>query len=289
MAPTISVHRKPDLRARAMGISRSNCRGAPHSTSAERLLLYSRPQRDTVVSIDHKHGQPPPAVCVVTAFEQASPGIKLPGIKLPRHNRLRECMVSNEALVYVRDGVLALEVVPRRGRRQILDFLMPGDTIPASVSVTSAGFFLRALTDAALEQRSVDDNEEAQGRLEPSTMICAFQAHLMRRNLHQTMIGQLNSEYRVSSFLLMLALRCCHALRPNLFLSMPMSRNDIADYLAMNPDTLSRIMVQLETLQIIRRLNRHSLHLIDDYKLLQLSPINTLLTSALGSAGLRSN
>jgi CRP/FNR family transcriptional regulator len=118
-------------------------------------------------------------------------------------------------------------------------------------------------------------------------MLRTLRAHLMRRNLHQIMIGQLNSESRVSSFLLMLALRCCHALRPNLCLSMPMSRDDIADYLAMNPDTLSRMMMRLETLRIIRRFNRHSLYLIDHQKLAQLSPISTLLITALGSAGLR--
>jgi CRP-like cAMP-binding protein len=250
----------------------------------ERLLPCSRPQPDANVSIGDEQRQHAPADGAVTAFEQASPGIKL-----PRHNRLKECLVSNKALVYVRDGVLALEVVPRRGRRQILDFLMPGDTIPASVSVTSPGFFLRALTDAALEQCSADDDQAGPGRLEPSTVICTFQEHIMRRNLHQMMLGQLDSESRVSSFLLMLALRCCHVVRPNLLLSMPMSRDDVADYLAMNSDTLSRIMMRLETLQIIRRFNRHSLHLIDDYKLVQLSPISTLLITAFGSVGLRCN
>ena len=115
-------------------------------------------------------------------------------------------------------------------------------------------------------------------------MLRKLRSHLMRRNLHQIMIGQLDTESRVSSFLLMLALRCCTALGSNLLLPVPMSRNDIADYLAMNPDTLSRIMTRLETLRIIRRLNRHSLSLIDDEKLGQLSPIRALLLTTLGSA-----
>jgi hypothetical protein len=63
-----------------------------------------------------------------------------------------------------------------------------------------------------------------------------------------------------------------------------MSRNDVADYLAMNPDTLSRIMMRLEALRIIRRLNRHSVKLIDDQRLGQLSPIRPLLFTTFGSS-----
>ena len=53
----------------------------------------------------------------------------------------------------------------------------------------------------------------------------------------------------------------------------------------MNPDTLSRIMMRLEALRIIRRLNRHSLNVIDAEKLGLLSPIRALLLTTLGSSG----
>jgi CRP/FNR family transcriptional regulator len=84
----------------------------------------------------------------------------------------------------------------------------------------------------------------------------------------------------------MLALRCYPALGSNLLLPLPMSRDDIADYLAMNSDTLSRIMMRLESLKIIRRLNRHAVNLIDPQRLGQLSPIRSLLFTALGSTAL---
>jgi hypothetical protein len=64
-----------------------------------------------------------------------------------------------------------------------------------------------------------------------------------------------------------------------------MSRDDIADYLAMNPDTLSRIMMRLEALRIVRRLNRHLLNLIDAEKLGLLSPIRSLLLTTLDNSG----
>jgi len=130
-------------------------------------------------------------------------------IELRPYNRLSRSLVSSETLVHVHDGVLALEAVPAGGRRQILDFFMPGDAIPASVGVTSPGFFLRAMTKATLERRSSSASEgTSQSTLEATTTLLAeVRSHLMRRNLHQIMIGQLDSQSRVSSFLLMLALR----------------------------------------------------------------------------------
>jgi CRP/FNR family transcriptional regulator, anaerobic regulatory protein len=217
---------------------------------------------------------------LVAVLEQVSERIEL-----RRHNRLSRSLVSSETFLQVRDGVLALEAVPAGGRRQILDFLMPGDAIPASVGVTSPGFFLRALTEATLERRSSAATDgTSQFTLEATTLLGEVWSHLMRRNLHQIMIGQLDTLSRVSSFLLMLALRRCRTLSANLLLPLPMSRDDVADYLAMNPDTLSRIMVRLEALRIIRRLNRHSVELIDDKKLAQLSPIRPLLFTTLGSS-----
>ena len=209
-----------------------------------------------------------------------------PRIELRRQNRLNRSLVSGENTLRVLDGVLALEAVPAGGRRQILDFLMPDDAIPASIAVTFSGFFLRALTNASLENRSgtasVGTPESCP---ESSATLRKLRSHLMRRNLHQIMIGQLDSESRVSSFLLMLAIRSGPAIGCNRLLPLPMSRDDIADYLAMNPDTLSRIMMRLETLRIVRRLNRHLLNLIDAEKLGLLSPIRSLLLTTLDSSG----
>jgi CRP/FNR family transcriptional regulator len=204
-------------------------------------------------------------------------------IELRRYNRLNRSLVSNETLVQVHDGVVALEAVPAGGRRQILDFLMPGDAIPASAGVTSPGFFLRALTKATLERRSsaVTDGTSP-STPEATTLLVEVLSHLMRRTLHQIMIGQLDTQSRVSSFLLMLALRSCRTHGANRLLPLPMSRNDVADYLAMNPDTLSRIMMRLEGLQVIRRLSRHSVKLIDEQRLGQLSPILPLLLTTFG-------
>ena len=116
-------------------------------------------------------------------------------IELRRQNRLNRSLVSSENTLRVLDGVLALEAVPAGGRRQILDFLMPDDAIPASIAVTFSGFFLRALTNASLENRSAAVSVGTpESCPETPATLRKLRSHLMRRNLHQIMIGQLDSE-----------------------------------------------------------------------------------------------
>jgi CRP/FNR family transcriptional regulator, anaerobic regulatory protein len=250
--------------------------------SADQPLEYlfepSQLCRYAAQSLGGEPSQPAPMIGAVAEMCQR--------IDLRRQNRLNRSLVSGENTLRVLDGVLALEAVPAGGRRQILDFLMPDDAIPASIAVTFSGFFLRALTNASLENRSAAASVGTpESCPETSATLRKLRSHLMRRNLHQIMIGQLDSESRVSSFLLMLAIRSGPAIGCNRLLPLPMSRDDIADYLAMNPDTLSRIMMRLEALRIVRRLNRHLLNLIDAEKLGLLSPIRSLLLTTLDNSG----
>ncbi len=60
-----------------------------------------------------------------------------------------------------------------------------------------------------------------------------------------------------------------------------MSRDDIADYVAVNHDTLSRVMMRLETLGLIQRINRHTVRIANIEKLSQLTPIWGMLSVVL--------
>jgi hypothetical protein len=94
-------------------------------------------------------------------------------IELRGYNRLSRFLVSNETLVLVHVGGVALEAVPAGGRRQILDFLMPDDAIAACAGVTSPGFFLRALTKATVERSSASTDGTTQSIQEATTLLLA--------------------------------------------------------------------------------------------------------------------
>ncbi len=199
-------------------------------------------------------------------------------IKLGPRSRLLNTLVSEDDILVVREGTLALEAVPLGGRRQVLDFLMPGDAFLVSIAITKGPSFLRAVTGVLLDRYA---HREGDVVMECPDMFSRLEASLARRDLYQIMIGQLDAEPRAATFLLSLALRCNHALNPDQLLDLPMSRDDIADYLSMSPDTLSRIMMRFEIQALIRRVNRHSIRLLDVEGLGRRTPLRRQLLSVM--------
>ncbi|MFM1816035.1 MAG: hypothetical protein RLZ98_2730 [Pseudomonadota bacterium] len=198
-------------------------------------------------------------------------------IELPPRKRLSKTGAGAQDWLYVAAGVLAIEASPSGGRRQIVDFLVPGDlVIGATLSLGQLN--IRAMSGATLQRCSAPH------------VIFASAGELRRRVEHgvfrgcirQLIIGQLDVESRVSTFLLDLALRTTDgALRDEADLDLPMARDDIADYICINADTLSRIMMRFEKQGYIRRHNRHRVKLLCIEGLRASTPIADLLFSSM--------
>ena len=74
----------------------------------------------------------------------------------------------------------------------------------------------------------------------------AAAARLARYALHTAVLGQFSSEQRVATVLTELAMLTGTPLPAGgIVIDMPFRRNDLADYLGLNPDTLSRIVARL--------------------------------------------
>ncbi|HEY7643995.1 MAG TPA: Crp/Fnr family transcriptional regulator [Hyphomicrobiales bacterium] len=191
---------------------------------------------------------------------------------------------ANRDLIAVLEGTLAIEAILPTGRRQILEFLLPGDVV-TTTSLPLPPIFpavsIRAMTKASAV--CLDHRATAQADRVPEEywemLFVQMQTQLARANAHRLMIGHLDTTSRVASFLLSIALRTCGAMQSNLHFALPMSRDDIADYLAMNSDTLSRIMMRFESLTLIKRLNRHEVRVGDINALKRLTPIAQLLST----------
>ena len=102
---------------------------------------------------------------------------------------------------------------------------------------------------------------------------------LARMNIHQLMIGRLETEPRVASFILGLALRNIREDTPEISVALPMSRTDIANYLVINCDTLSRAMMRFCDCGLIQRKSRHAIRVIDLDALKKKSPLASLLSA----------
>ncbi len=187
-----------------------------------------------------------------------------------------------DKVIVLREGMLAVDAMPAKEKLQVLDFLAPGDVVSTSTIFSTSKISLRAITKAALvalaphelyRGLSADDYRNFLVRR------CFNQ--LARVNMHQLMIGRLETEARVASFILAIALKSVHGREidptAQITVALPMSRVDIANYLVINCDTFSRTMSCLSDQKIIERVNRHNVLVLNIDRLRKLSPISSLL------------
>src|ERR1700686_2122502 len=129
-----------------------------------------------------------------------------------------------EKVIVLREGMLAIDAMPAKGKLQVLDFLVAGDVVSASTILPTPGISLRAITSASL----VSLDHPAVDRVVPAHDYWTFLVarclnQLARVNIHQLMIGRLETEPRVASFVLGLALRSVRADTPEISVALPMS------------------------------------------------------------------
>ena len=72
-----------------------------------------------------------------------------------------------------------------------------------------------------------------------------------RHVLHILALGRLLPQERVASLLLEVALRCGKSAGERVYLTLPMSRGDIADYLCLHADTVSRVFSRFRQMGLL--------------------------------------
>ena len=182
---------------------------------------------------------------------------------------------GSEAVFVVRSGALMLTVTLPHGLRQVVTLLYPGDLFRsafapvdagAALSVVRPGEVLRfrwsAFAELAAAEPDVTDY-----------MQNAVAKQNARQAIHMAAIGRFDCQQRVATFLLELALRTgspssCGGLQ----FDVPLSRTDMADYLGLNADTLSRTMSRLRSNGLLSHPDRHRASVPDIADLAQLTP-----------------
>lgn len=126
------------------------------------------------------------------------------------------------------------------GRRQIGDFYYEGDVIGVEIGSTHR-YSAEALGDCeVLAMRRTGSAAYDAGRLD--RMIWqATTVELGRAQSHMLLLGRATAYERVASFLLDIAARFRGEL-----VSLPMSRQDMADYLGLTIETISRMLGRLQ-------------------------------------------
>jgi CRP/FNR family nitrogen fixation transcriptional regulator len=129
------------------------------------------------------------------------------------------------------------------GRRQIGAFHLPGDVFGLEAG-DEHRFTAEAIADSVIvvAKRSVIIAHAARDSAMARALWAVTAGDLERAQDHLLLLGRKNAQERVATFLLEMASRAAATSE----IELPMSRQDIADYLGLTIETVSRTLTQLE-------------------------------------------
>lgn len=155
---------------------------------------------------------------------------------------------SREMLYVIRKGIFLARAPVTQGRYQVLGILYPGDIVRPQATLPLEGTEVACASEAGEAWRlpwpAVKDLLDAGGDV--ARLIADRLAdQTARATLHGAVMTALTGDERVAALLIELALRTGKRTAAGVMFDMPLSRIDIAEHLALNPDTVSRIVSRM--------------------------------------------
>lgn len=172
----------------------------------------------------------------------------------------------------VLEGVLCSFRILHDGRRQILSFNYPGDIVgigheiecKCSCEAVSEAR-VRCIPAATLE-RSIETRPEIARKLLKVATI-----ELASMHDHFVLVGRKSASEKLASFLLALAQRYESTEAGEVVFQLPMTRTDIADFLGMTIETVSRRFTALRKMGVIDLPQTTTVHIRDMVRLEELA------------------
>jgi CRP/FNR family transcriptional regulator, anaerobic regulatory protein len=179
---------------------------------------------------------------------------------VPKHKAIMSEGELNNSLYVVVHGSFRLSKHLEDGRRQVTGFLFKGDFAGVRPTDNSA-YTAEALEDSSVchfPHHYLEEIATSSPRVK-DRLIARGQTEYHKAQDHIVLLGKKTAEERVVSFLDLLD-RAIGADRGNnkREVPLPMSRQDIADYLGLRLETLSRTLTILKKKGAINTLSRHS-------------------------------
>jgi CRP/FNR family transcriptional regulator, nitrogen fixation regulation protein len=157
-------------------------------------------------------------------------------------------------------GTVRVSKLLADGRRYIAEFCFAGDCFGFD-SARLRPFSAEAVTDAVVirlprnaSEQLIDENLPLARELRQSMLRDLAQAHG-----HMLLLGRMTAAERVAVFLIEMFERCDRKKQ----LDLPMSRNDIADYLGLTTETVCRVLSAFKRDGVIAIPDPHRIALID--------------------------
>jgi len=139
------------------------------------------------------------------------------------------------------------------GKRQVCGFCFAGDVFGWE-SGEEHQFFAEAVGSCGIRVLRPHRDEQASTKLLPMVI-----QSLARLQEHVILLGYITVDERLAAFLHYLAERQGH----DRYISLPMQRTDIADYLGVSSETVSRILRRFKDRGLIRLPDIHSVEIVN--------------------------
>ena len=170
-----------------------------------------------------------------------------------------------KSLFNVTEGVVKIYKMMADGRRQVTGFLFPGDFL-GLVHNESYAYSAETVTETTLCQFPRSRLEALLDEL-PNLELRLFgmaSHELAAAQDQMLLLGRKSASERVASFLLMLSKVTERQGHLGNLIVIPMTRTDIADYLGLTIETVSRTLTKFNS--------RHLIHLMDDKQVQLVDP-----------------
>jgi CRP/FNR family transcriptional regulator, anaerobic regulatory protein len=209
----------------------------------------------SLVAAEPSNGQPCTdcsvrASSVCAALDKA----ELQGLEhLGRHVHFASCetVFAQEELTTsfynLLEGVMRLYKLLPDGRRQIVGFALPGDFLGMttsarhSFSADAIGSVVVCRFSRTSFGRFIEDKPHLLRRINELTV-----RELSQAQDHMVLLGRRSAEEKVATFLICWRDRLARLWSPSKMVPLPMSRQDIADYLGLTIETVSRTFTKLD-------------------------------------------
>lgn len=165
----------------------------------------------------------------------------------------------------VTEGALKIYKLLPDGRRQVMGFMFPGDFLGLSISDEHA-FTAEALENTHMcrfARGRFDDFVDGHSGMERELYTLAAN-ELAAAQAQMVLLGRKSATERLATFFLDLLRRKERVERLTATtIDLPMSRSDIADYLGLTKETVSRVLAQLKRKRLIRLVTLNRIEILD--------------------------
>lgn len=171
-------------------------------------------------------------------------------------------------LFQIAEGVLRLYKIIGDGRRVITGFLYPGDLVGLSLRDRYL-YTAEAVSRVRLRRLARSRFDEAVNgspALRPE-LFARLSDEMAAAQDQMVLLARKSAEERVASFLLVTARRLTGDLPGRPVVDLPMTRLDIADYLGLTIETVSRLMTRFTSRGVIAPSGRHAIVILQPGKL----------------------